>query len=448
MRRRRFLTGAAAAAGAAATAGAATGCGNLQSGDPNTLTFMFRGSTEERDVFSRAVELFQEREGISVDIISTSADQYATKLQTAILGGRTPDVFYFDASMATAYMTNGVLADITPYVEATELPVDDIWQAGVDLYRFDGDQRGQGPIYGMPKDLGPFSFGYNKTLFEERGVEPPDPDVPLDWDEFLDRCARLTGDRAGTGTTDTWGTSVNIGAEIHSYLWSNGADWLDEDLRTVTVDTPEFIEALQYVVDLREVHGVTPSINDTEGLDGYQRWLRGQIGFFPVAPWDLTLYRTLDFEFDLCPYPAGSTGTPATFIGSLGIGVSASSATPDRAAELAMFLACDPDAQAIIVGEGQTIPNTRTHAAEWVQDTSVEPQNKQEYIDIVEDYGRFVPDMLTYTPEWLNAFHTDLQPVLEGRRDVAEYLAATQPVMQGFLDAGHEQFRIDQEANS
>src|SRR5690625_6550299 len=68
-------------------------------------------------------------------------------------------------------------------------------------------------------------------------------------------------------------------------MWSNGADWLDEELRTVTVDTPEFAEALQYIVDLREVHGVTPSINDTEGLDGYQRWLRGQIGFFPVAPW-------------------------------------------------------------------------------------------------------------------------------------------------------------------
>ena len=113
-----------------------------------------------------------------------------------------------------------------------------------------------------------------------------------------------------------------------------------------------------------------------------------------------------------------------------------------------MFLACDPEAQAIIVGEGQTIPNTRSHAEQWAQDTSVEPQNKQEYIDIVEDYGRFVPNTLTYTPEWMDAFYTNLQPVLEARADVGEYLAATQPVMQGFLDTGFEQFRIDQEANS
>ena len=113
-----------------------------------------------------------------------------------------------------------------------------------------------------------------------------------------------------------------------------------------------------------------------------------------------------------------------------------------------MFLACDPEAQAIIVGEGQTIPNTRSHAAEWVKDTSIEPRNKQEYLDIVEDYGHFVPNALTYTPEWMDAFFTNIQPVLEARADVGEYLAATQPVMQDFLDSAREQFRIDQEANA
>ncbi|PWH07111.1 sugar ABC transporter substrate-binding protein [Brachybacterium endophyticum] len=446
MRRRRFLRGALGAAGAAAAASAAGGCGNLHSSDPDVLTFMFRGSTEERDVFAKAVELFTKKTGHRVDLISTSADQYATKLQTAILGNSTPDVFYLEPPRTMAYVTNGVLADISEYVDATDLPVDDVWPGGMNLYRFDGEQIGKGPLYAMPKDVGPFSFGYNKTLFEKLGVEPPDPDVPLSWEEFLDRCKDLTRERDGKPVS--WGTSVNIGAELHSYAWSNGADWVDPTARTVTVDTPEFAEALQYVVDLREKHEVTPSINETEGLDGYQRWLRGQIGFFPVAPWDLTLYRTLDFEFDLCPYPAGKSGESATNIGSLGIGVSSKSRRPDRAAQLAMFLSCDPDAQDIIVGQGQTIPNTRTRAKEWVKDTSIEPQNKQEYVDIVEDYGRFVPNARTYTPEWLDTFFTNIQPVVEGRADVGEYLSSTQATMQSFLDEGYDQLRIDQEANS
>lgn len=443
MKRRSFLAASAAAAGLAAS-----GCGNLATSDPDTLTFMFRGGVAEREAYNQAIAEFERQNDVTVNVIVTDPDQYATKLQAAILGRKTPDVFYFDSGTLKPYVINDVLADLTPHLEGAGTAVDEIWPLGTDLYRYDGTTQGEGPLYGLPKDLGPFSFGYNRTMLEEAGIPLPDPEVPYSWEEFVDVCSELTRDLDDDGALDQWGTGLNVTWNLQPLVWSHGADWSDPDARTVTVDTPEFAEALQYIVDLREKHGVTPSINETEGLDGYQRWLRGQIGFFPVAPWDLTLYRTLDFEFDLCPYPAGATGTSATNIGSLGIGVSATSRRPDRAAELAMFLACDPEAQAIIVGEGQTIPNTRSHAEQWVKDTSVEPQNKQEYIDIVEDYGRFVPNAMTYTPEWLDAFYTNLQPVLEGRQDVGEYLEATQPVMQGFLDTGYEQLRIDQKANS
>lgn len=442
MRRRSFITGAAATA----CAGLAAGCGNLNSADPDNITFMFRGSAEEREVFGRAVQLFEEKTGYNVDLIDTAVDQYATKLQTAILGNAAPDVFYFDPPQTKAYITNGVLLELDPYIEATEQPVDDVWDSGKDRYRFDGELIGQGPVYAMPKDVGPFSFGYNKTLLDKLGVEYPDPDVPMTWDDFLERCKALTDGEEGARTS--WGTSVNIGAEIHSYVWSNGGDWLSEDTSTITVDTPEFREAVQFMVDLQNVHGVTPSITESQGLDGYQRWLRGQIGFFPVAPWDLTLYRTLDFDFDLCPYPAGATGTSATWIGSLGIGVSAKTVKPEKAAELAIFLACDPDAQRLIVEGGQTIPNTESYAREWVQDTSQEPQNKQEYLDIVEDYGRVTPENFTYTRAWMDTFYTNIQPVLEARRDVGEYLAEVQPQMQADLDRGNEQFEIDRKANA
>lgn len=148
------------------------------------------------------------------------------------------------------------------------------------------------------------------------------------------------------------------------------------------------------------------------------------------------------------PYPAGATGTSATWIGSLGIGVSAKTVKPEKAAELAIFLACDPDAQRLIVEGGQTIPNTESYAREWVQDTSQEPQNKQEYLDIVEDYGRVTPENFTYTRAWMDTFYTNIQPVLEARRDVGEYLAEVQPQMQADLDRGNEQFEIDRKANA
>src|SRR5699024_4279114 len=131
----------------------------------------------------------------------------------------------------------------TEYVENNEnIDLDNIWEYGIDTYRFDGDTQGQGSIYAMPKDVGPFSLGYNKTMFEEAGLELPDKDEPMTWDEFIEVNQELT-------TGDQYGTGFNINWVLQSFVWSNGGDFLDETQTKVTVDTPEFAEALQWFAD-------------------------------------------------------------------------------------------------------------------------------------------------------------------------------------------------------
>ena len=439
MKRRSFLAASAAAAGLTAT-----GCGNLATSDPGTLTFMFRGGLDERAAYDEAIAEFERLNDVKVNVIVTDGDQYATKLQAAILGQKAPDVFYYDSGTLKPYVINDVLADLTPYLDDAGTAVDEIWPLGTELYRFDGVTQGQGPIYGLPKDLGPFSFGYNRTMFEEAGIALPDPAVPYSWQEFTDICLELTQDLDGDGALDQWGTGLNVTWNLQPLVWSNGGDWADEDVTTVTVDTPEFAEALQFFADLQNVHEVTPSIAESQTLDTYQRWMRGQIGFFPIAPWDLSTYRSLDFEWDLIPYPVGSTGQAATWIGSLGIGVAENSSNPEMAARLAAFLSADPDTQELLVDAGIQIPNIRSTALEWAEDDSYMPANKAEMIKIVEDYGRPLPGYNTYNAEWYTEFFTNIQPVIDGDQSAAEYVSWVQPRMQKLLDAANEQEQIDQ----
>jgi len=439
MKRRSFLAASAAAAGLTAT-----GCGNLATSDPGTLTFMFRGGLDERAAYDEAIAEFERLNDVKVNVIVTDGDQYATKLQAAILGQKAPDVFYYDSGTLKPYVINDVLADLTPYLDDAGTAVDEIWPLGTELYRFDGTTQGQGPIYGLPKDLGPFSFGYNRTMFEEAGIALPDPAVPYSWQEFTDICLELTQDLDGDGALDQWGTGLNVTWNLQPLVWSNGGDWADEDVTTVTVDTPEFAEALQFFADLQNVHEVTPSIAESQTLDTYQRWMRGQIGFFPIAPWDLSTYRSLDFEWDLIPYPVGSTGQAATWIGSLGIGVAENSSNPEMAARLAAFLSADPDTQELLVDAGVQIPNIRSTALEWAEDDSYMPANKAEMIKIVEDYGRPLPGYNTYNAEWYTEFFTNIQPVIDGDQSAAEYVSWVQPRMQKLLDAANEQEQIDQ----
>lgn len=412
-----------------------TGCssGTAAGGDSDTLTFMFRGSDAEKAAYTAAIEQFEKDNDVTVKIIMTTADEYSTKLKAAITGKQIPDVFYVDPGSVQAYVKSGIIKDITKEVEAT-VDLDNVWQYGVDSYRFDGKLMGEGAIYAMPKDVGPFSFGYNKTMFEAAGIPLPSVDDPYTWDEFIDVAKKLTLDTDGDGVLDQWGTGLNAQWNLQSFVWSNGGDWLNDDRTEVTVDSPEFAEALQFFADMQNVAQVTPSVTDAQTLDTYQRWMQGDIGFFPVGPWDVPTYETLDFDWDLIPYPVGSTGETATWVGTLGIAVAESSKNADLATKLAIYLSTDETAQQSLVDAGVQVPNLKDMADTWVASATLPPANKQEFLDIVNQDGRALPANTTYSAEWYDELFKNIQPVLDGKQTAADYLAEVQPRMQELLD--------------
>jgi multiple sugar transport system substrate-binding protein len=424
----------------AAVAGtlALTACSGGDSGadGEKKITFMFRGGPDEKAAYEAAIAKYTEDTGVKVDMIVTDADQYATKLQAAVAGNNVPDVFYIEQATLQSYVSSGVLMDITDAVDASGVDLDNIWPYGVNSYRFDGELQGtqDGALYGLPKDVGPFSFGYNKTMLEAAGIPLPDPDKPYTLDEFVNVTKQLTKDTDGDGAVDQWGTGLNVQWNLQSLVWSNGGDWTNEDRTEVTVDTPEFAEALQWFADLTTVEGVTPSASDSATLDTYQRWMAGEIAFFPVGPWDVPVYNELEFDYDLIPWPAGSTGESATWVGSLGIGVSNTSKFPDESVKLATYLSADATAQQTLVDAGIQVPNLMDMADTWATAADAEPANRQEFLDIVKDYGRAMPAAFTYGAEWYDELWVNIQPVLDGEQTAADYLAEAQPRMQALLD--------------
>ncbi|MFC0272783.1 ABC transporter substrate-binding protein [Metabacillus herbersteinensis] len=425
--------------------GVLSACNNESAGGEDgkvvNLTFMFSGQPQEQTAYKNVVKKFEEANpNVKVKTVVTAGDQYDTKLQAAIAGKSVPDVFFYNPGNLKAYVNAGVLKDITELVENAEgVNISKIWESGINKYRYDGEVAGQGAIYGVPKDLGPFAFGYNKTMFEEAGIPLPDPDKPYTMEEFLEVNKKLTMDKNGDGKTDQWGTGLNVSWSLQPFVWSNGADWLDETNTKVTIDDPKFIESLQYFADLQNVHKVTPSVAEGQTLDTYQRWMQGQIGFFPVGPWDMGAYKDLKFEYDLLPWPVGSTGETKAWIGSLGIGVSSKTEHAELAAELALYLSADEQGQQALVDQQVQLPNNTDVAAEWAADTSIKPANKKEFLEIIETYGRDLPTNFTYTAEWYDEFYKNIQPVIDGKKTAEEYVKEAQPKMQKLLDKSIKQ---------
>ncbi|WP_296665733.1 sugar ABC transporter substrate-binding protein [Demequina sp.] len=435
-----------AACSGGSSGGSASEDPDTSGGDaPNELTFMFRGGEYDKIAYQQAIDNFEAETGASVTMIITDADQYATKLQAAIAGNKVPDVFYIEPGRMQGYVYAGVLADLTDYVAQDVL--DDIWDFGVEAYRFDketGETR-TGPLYGLPKDVGPFGFGYNTVMFEAMGLEAPDKDVPLTFDEFVALAKELTADTDGDGELDQWGTGLNVQWNSQAFVWGAGADWISDDQKTITVDDATFADALQWFADLSIVEGVTPSVEQAQTLDTYQRWMAGEIGFFPVAPWDIATYNAVaadnpdKFGYDVIPYPVANAGDDtATWLGSLGIAVSENSANKELAAQLATYLSTDLEAQKILAENKVQIPNLKSYAfGDWIETDAPAagwPANTEEFLQIADDYGRALPGTFTYEPGWYDEFWVGIEQVTDGQMTAADYVAQKQGSMQQLLD--------------
>ncbi|WP_062200383.1 ABC transporter substrate-binding protein [Demequina salsinemoris] len=452
MRKNVLAAGAVAMAGALALTACSSGGADegtvVGDGEGVELTFMYRGSDYDKAAYETAITAFTEETGATVKMIITDADQYSTKLQAAIAGGNVPDVFYVDPANMMGYVYADVLADLTDLVP--QETVDNLWSFGVDAYRFNVETGARGqegdPFYALPKDVGPFAFGYNTVLFDEAGLDYPDPSEPMTFDEFVELCKALTLDTDGDGELDQWGTGLNVTWNSQAFIWGAGADWISDDKKTVTVDTPEFAEALQWFADLGLVEGVTPSVEQAQTLDTYQRWMAGEIGFFPVAPWDIATYNAVaeenpdEFGYAMIPYPVANEGDDwSTWLGSLGIGVSAQSENVELAAKLAEYLSTDLDAQKTLAAGQIQIPNLIDYAeGDWITTDATEtgwPENSQIFLDIAMEKGRPLPATYTYTPEWYDNFWIGIENVVDNGSVTAEdFLADKQEEMQKLLD--------------
>ena len=131
------------------------------------------------------MEDFTAKTGIKVKISVVKWDEYWTMLEAGAQGGSLPDVFWMHSNESERYMSNDMLLDLTDKIaESSEIDPanypEDIWG----LYTY-GDK-----YYAVPKDVDTIALWYNKTMFDEAGLEYPTADWT--WDDFGEAAKKLT----------------------------------------------------------------------------------------------------------------------------------------------------------------------------------------------------------------------------------------------------------------
>lgn len=358
---------------------ATTGCNNTNTEDDvTTIKFFGWGKAPEQRNFQIMVNAFME-DNPDVKVVYECVDptNYDTALQSRMKS--LPDVFYLADYSFNKMVNTGRLLDMSSYVSEEERSK--IWPVAIDMYQYDLKTQtlGKGPgLYGLSKDLGPYSIVYNKTMIEKiykaKGMEPryPDPSTPMTWAEFSNYLEELKYEENGE---KIWG----IGSyEIMHAVYSNNADFWTEDVKTSRIGEKNFADAIQFISNLTR-DGLAPSYVDMKASNAYSKFINQTCLMTFMGPWDLAAFwQDTNFEFDVMPTPVGTAegAVSTSWIGSVALScrtfTEKEKAKEEAAVRLAKYLTIGERCAKLNYQLGQAQPNNIEMAKnEWVKNADL-----------------------------------------------------------------------------
>lgn len=339
-----------------------------------------------------------------------------------------PEVFMMDDRDFLLYASAGNLLNIKSYV--TEEELGSMYESAYSKYYYNaktgalGDSNGG--LYGLPKDQGPYTLVYNKTLIAEIctlldiPVEYPSATEPMTFNSFVEYCKKLVNG-AKQKNASKYANLYGIGAyELEAAVYSNNADFFDEGAKNSKITEQNFIDAVQWIADLYLVHKIMPDSGSQANNNAYQRFTGGQALFCFAGPWDCTnFWKELTFDWDICPVLVGTAeGAVSTaWIGSMAYSVSGSIKSQkkkDAAVKFAKYLSMSLESQRLQYSIGQSIPNLKSLEEEYCNDTQNligtknGPEHRSVWIDVVNGTsatdkvgGKSRACYYTYGKDWL-----------------------------------------------
>jgi len=268
------------------------------------IEFWGWGDLAEQNNYQTLVNQFMAEEGnenINVIYVGNTSTVHMQNLENRIRN--LPQLFMLPDYDFYGWVADDTLKDITPYVTQEELAT--IWPQAVDEYYYNPDTallgKSEGAkLYGLPKDLGPFTLVYNKTLLdaqieknslnkEQIYADLLNPKDPMTWNEFRDLLKKLI---PGLGENQ-YGISHY---EIEAAIYSNNANFFNDDASEQRITDKNFTDALQFCADLALKDGVmTPE--SKQDVDGFTRFQGGNCIFSFMGPWDCSQFWSFNIPF-------------------------------------------------------------------------------------------------------------------------------------------------------
>lgn len=301
-----------------------TGESNSSSGDGKSVKFMHLwpegSSAQHHKVVNEIIETFEEEnEGISIDLEVLSNEQYKDKIKVLSTSNELPDV---GMTWAAGYME--------PYVNGSMFAsVDDIIESGLSDGFVSGTVEAfsmEDTAYGLPLELNISTIFYNKTIFDEYGLEEPKTIEALY--QIIDTLNENGVNPIALGNRDAW-----TGSMWYMYLadrFAGNEDILTKAInRETTFEEPALVQAAEELQSLVDAGAFVQGFNGLADEEAKSMFMGEQAAMYLIATWDLPNFTTnedVPQEFrDSVGYfkfpTIDGTGDTDSYVGGPGVGL-------------------------------------------------------------------------------------------------------------------------------
>jgi ABC-type glycerol-3-phosphate transport system substrate-binding protein len=213
-------------------------------------------------VFATLLEQFaKENPDVCLNSEGYPWDLFFQKYPTATAAGQPPDMVIFHAAEVQQMASQGLMT-----------PLEDIMYADGTVKKADYNPTlieqitADGKTMAVPFDNHGWMLWYNKELIKAAGLDPNK--LPKNGKEFIEWAQKITTDVNGKHPLDAGFDKDNVqvwGMEftwprytVPATLWQFGGGVLAPDNKTVILDSPESIAAIQYWHDMMYKYSVAP----------------------------------------------------------------------------------------------------------------------------------------------------------------------------------------------
>ncbi|RAO61202.1 ABC transporter substrate-binding protein [Micromonospora saelicesensis] len=273
--------------------GPAAGNGGKEYTGPKVDLKLWNGFTGgDGEIFKTLVNQFNtEHKNIAVSVATYQWEDYYNKLPGAASSGNGPDIAVMHMDQLATFAARGVITELDDVAKNLELAEGDfaptVWKGG--LYN---NKR-----YGIPLDMHPLGFYYNKTVMQKAGLDPNKP--PTTKDDYV---AALT-ELKKAGIQGFWVSPFQFtgGMTFYSLLNQWGATLFDADVAKATFNSDPAVEACTWLVDMIK-QGFSPA-NVGQDAD-YLSFKSGKNAFTWNGIWQINdLKKSPDVQWGVAPLP-------------------------------------------------------------------------------------------------------------------------------------------------